>query len=219
MSLITSSVIARGRAAPNAARASRGGTTSASSRTETGSAERSGSSSARPSPRTCPHSWVPVTVAKGSGFGITESYSEICWFYDLDAVPSMPEGPIAVNVFARIHDATPSTPSAGACDWRARRGSRSPARCGRSPEDPKPWDLGGFSEERMMGSNPRPSAWQAARSRHPVPPHSAKAPSEQGNGPRPVFSDGTVAARPQALRSFWARRGLERPCDTCRVGA
>jgi hypothetical protein len=46
-----------------------------------------------------------LTVDKGSGYGIGETYSEICWFYDLDATPSMPEGPIAVNVFARLHDA------------------------------------------------------------------------------------------------------------------
>jgi len=46
-----------------------------------------------------------LTVEKGSGYGIEESYSEICWFYDLDATPSMPEGPIAVNVFARLDDA------------------------------------------------------------------------------------------------------------------
>jgi hypothetical protein len=46
-----------------------------------------------------------LTVEKGSGYGIEESYSEICWFYDLDATPSMPEGPIAVNVFARLYDA------------------------------------------------------------------------------------------------------------------
>lgn len=46
-----------------------------------------------------------LTVEKGSGYGIEESYSEICWFYDLDATPSMPEGPIAVNVFARLEDA------------------------------------------------------------------------------------------------------------------
>lgn len=46
-----------------------------------------------------------LTVEKGSGYGIEETYSEICWFYDLDATPSMPEGPIAVNVFARLHDA------------------------------------------------------------------------------------------------------------------
>ena len=46
-----------------------------------------------------------LTVEKGSGYGIDEDYSEICWFYDLDATPSMPEGPIAVNVFARLHDA------------------------------------------------------------------------------------------------------------------
>jgi Protein of unknown function (DUF3830) len=46
-----------------------------------------------------------LTVEKGSGYGIDEGYSEVCWFYDLDATPSMPEGPIAVNVFARLHDA------------------------------------------------------------------------------------------------------------------
>ena len=46
-----------------------------------------------------------LTVEKGSGYGIGETYSEICWFYDLDATPSMPEGPIAVSVFARLHDA------------------------------------------------------------------------------------------------------------------
>src|SRR4029077_5490341 len=45
------------------------------------------------------------TVEKGSGYGIEEDYSEVCWFYDLDARPSMPEGPIAVNVFARLYDA------------------------------------------------------------------------------------------------------------------
>ena len=46
-----------------------------------------------------------LTVDKGSGYGVDETYSEVCWFYDLDATPSMPEGPIAVNVFARLYDA------------------------------------------------------------------------------------------------------------------
>ena len=46
-----------------------------------------------------------LTVEKGSGYGIEEDYLEVCWFYDLDATPSMPEGPIAVNVFARLYDA------------------------------------------------------------------------------------------------------------------
>jgi hypothetical protein len=46
-----------------------------------------------------------LTVEKGSGYGIHETYSEICWFYDLDATPSMPEGPIAVSVCARLYDA------------------------------------------------------------------------------------------------------------------
>jgi hypothetical protein len=48
-----------------------------------------------------------LIVEKGSGYGIEEDYSEVCWFYDHDAMPSMPEGPIAVNVFARPHDADP----------------------------------------------------------------------------------------------------------------
>jgi hypothetical protein len=46
-----------------------------------------------------------LTVEKGSGYGMEEAYSEVCWFYDLDATPSMPEGPIAVNIFARLDDA------------------------------------------------------------------------------------------------------------------
>ena len=46
-----------------------------------------------------------LTVEKGSSYGFDEDFSEICWFYDLDATPSMPEGPIAVNVFARLEDA------------------------------------------------------------------------------------------------------------------
>jgi hypothetical protein len=46
-----------------------------------------------------------LTVEKGSGYGVEEDYSEVCWFYDLDATPSMPEGPIAVNVFARFYEA------------------------------------------------------------------------------------------------------------------
>ncbi len=46
-----------------------------------------------------------LTVEAGSGYGIDEGYSEVCWFYDLDATPSMPEGPIAVNVFARLRNA------------------------------------------------------------------------------------------------------------------
>lgn len=46
-----------------------------------------------------------LTVEGGSGYGIDETYSEVCWFYDLDATPSMPEGPVAVNVFAKLYDA------------------------------------------------------------------------------------------------------------------
>jgi hypothetical protein len=38
----------------------------------------------------------------GKYYGIPTSFSELCWFYDRDAVPSMPDGPVPVNIFARI---------------------------------------------------------------------------------------------------------------------
>ena len=38
----------------------------------------------------------------GLYYGLPASFSELCWFYDRDAVPSMPDGPVPVNVFARI---------------------------------------------------------------------------------------------------------------------
>jgi len=41
-------------------------------------------------------------MAAGSSYGVAEDFSELCWFYDHDARPSMWEGPVEVNVFARI---------------------------------------------------------------------------------------------------------------------
>jgi hypothetical protein len=38
----------------------------------------------------------------GSSFGVDEAFSEICWFYDDDARPSMHEGPVPVSLFARL---------------------------------------------------------------------------------------------------------------------
>lgn len=38
----------------------------------------------------------------GELFGFPTSFSELCWFYDRDAVPSMPDGPVPVNIFARF---------------------------------------------------------------------------------------------------------------------
>jgi hypothetical protein len=43
-----------------------------------------------------------VWLAAGSGYGIVEDFAELCWFYDHDSRPSMFEGPVPVNVFARI---------------------------------------------------------------------------------------------------------------------
>ena len=41
-------------------------------------------------------------LAADSSYKVTEDFAELCWFYDHDARPSMWEGPVAVNVFARI---------------------------------------------------------------------------------------------------------------------
>lgn len=41
-------------------------------------------------------------IEAGSFYGAHEDYSEICWFYDRDATPSTPEGPIPVSLFARL---------------------------------------------------------------------------------------------------------------------
>lgn len=43
----------------------------------------------------------------GTSYRLEEDLAEICWFYDRDARPSMAEGPVPVNVFARLHDADP----------------------------------------------------------------------------------------------------------------
>jgi hypothetical protein len=38
----------------------------------------------------------------GLVYGFPDDLCEICWFYDRDAVPSMPGGPVRVNLFARV---------------------------------------------------------------------------------------------------------------------
>lgn len=38
----------------------------------------------------------------GIQYGFPKDLCEICWFYDRDAVPSMPGGPIQVNLFAHM---------------------------------------------------------------------------------------------------------------------
>src|SRR5262245_55581866 len=40
----------------------------------------------------------------GAGYGIDQAFAELCWFYDFDAEPNMWEGPVPVNVFARIRE-------------------------------------------------------------------------------------------------------------------
>jgi hypothetical protein len=43
----------------------------------------------------------------GQTYGFPEDMAEICWFYDRDAIPSTPDGPVAVNVFGRFTDGWP----------------------------------------------------------------------------------------------------------------
>jgi hypothetical protein len=38
----------------------------------------------------------------GELWGFPNTFSELCWFYDRDAVPSMPDGPVPVNIIGRF---------------------------------------------------------------------------------------------------------------------
>lgn len=41
-------------------------------------------------------------VPPGKMHGWRDGFSEICWFYGRDGRPNMPDGPVAINLFARI---------------------------------------------------------------------------------------------------------------------
>jgi len=41
-------------------------------------------------------------IEGGELFGFPDSFSELCWFYDRDTTPSMPDGPMAPNIFGRF---------------------------------------------------------------------------------------------------------------------
>ena len=43
-----------------------------------------------------------VWLNKDDHYGLDDDVSEICWFYDRDSSPQMWEGPVLVNIFARI---------------------------------------------------------------------------------------------------------------------
>jgi hypothetical protein len=43
-----------------------------------------------------------VWLNQDDHYGLDDDISEICWFYDKDGCPAMAEGPVRVNVFARI---------------------------------------------------------------------------------------------------------------------
>ncbi len=43
-----------------------------------------------------------VWLNQDDHYGLNDDVSEICWFYDKDSTPTMAEGPVRVNVFAKI---------------------------------------------------------------------------------------------------------------------
>lgn len=43
-----------------------------------------------------------VWLNRDDHYGLDDDVAEICWFYDRDTCPQMFEGPVLVNVFARI---------------------------------------------------------------------------------------------------------------------
>jgi len=40
-------------------------------------------------------------------YGIPDAFSELCWFYDRDATPSMPDGPVAPNLIGTFVEGFP----------------------------------------------------------------------------------------------------------------
>lgn len=51
---------------------------------------------------TIPGDVAYVWLNRDDHYGLDDDVSEVCWFYDRDSEPRMWEGPIRVNVFARI---------------------------------------------------------------------------------------------------------------------
>ncbi len=44
----------------------------------------------------------------GEMWGFPDSFSELCWFYDRDATPSMPDGPVAPNLIGTFVEGFPA---------------------------------------------------------------------------------------------------------------
>jgi len=55
---------------------------------------------------TLPGDGAYVWLNQDDHYGLDGDVSEICWFYDRDCCPSMFEGPVLVNIFARIEGDT-----------------------------------------------------------------------------------------------------------------
>jgi len=62
-------------------------------------------------------------LAPGVMYGWQDGLSEIAWFYDRDCRPSMPDGPVMMNVFARFMD--DAAAFYNACRQMRREGAKS----------------------------------------------------------------------------------------------
>jgi len=56
-----------------------------------------------------------VRLDRDDHYGLDDDVAEICWFYDRDAQPRMWEGPVRVNIFARIPTGRDATAFYRAC--------------------------------------------------------------------------------------------------------
>ena len=59
----------------------------------------------------------------GAHYGFPDDVAELCWFYDRDATPSMPDGPVRVNIFGRFTEGW--TEFAAACRAMRSEGAQS----------------------------------------------------------------------------------------------
>jgi hypothetical protein len=52
--------------------------------------------------RVLPGDFACTRFEGGKIYGFPDTFSEVAWFYDRDAVPSMPNGPVPMNIIGKI---------------------------------------------------------------------------------------------------------------------
>jgi len=72
--------------------------------------------------RVLPGELAYYAFAGGVFHGFPSDVAELCWFYDRDATPSMPDGPVAVNLIGRFVDGW--EPFAAVCRAMRSEGSK-----------------------------------------------------------------------------------------------